>query len=236
MGYGRVWISMERTVTQKRKQGKDGKKNIEGGNPKEADKKLEENKWPCGVCEENVTDDGFECVVCNNWYHAGECTETTSSSEFKNKPYTCKKCLEKSGGRAKKAKADEKVKKKPGRPSQRDRRHSNPCSLEEKNKDRIEKNIQNIESKRKRNINEVVSPGKAEVTLEEKKMKKDGEWTEKKEDGKKKVEEEDKHLSPLKNLFNPLKRLFSSEDKVKKQKEKEEKEKDKEAEREQKKD
>ena len=33
-------------------------------------------------------------------------------------------------------------------------------------------------------------------------MKKDGKWTEKKEDGKKKVEEEDKHLSPLKRIFN----------------------------------
>merc|ERR1712029_926272 len=78
------------------------------------------------------------------------------------------------GGRAKKAKADEKVKKKPGRPSQRDRSHSIQGSLEEhrKNKDRIAKNIQNIESKRKRNINEVVSPGKAEVTLEEKKNEK----------------------------------------------------------------
>ena len=81
---------------------KDGNENIEGGNPKEADTKLEENKWPCGVCGENVTDDGFECVVCNNWYHAGECIETISSSEFGTKPYTCKKCLEKSGGRTKK--------------------------------------------------------------------------------------------------------------------------------------
>ena len=214
---------------------KDGNENIEGGNPKEADKKLEEeNKWPCGVCKENVTDDGFECVVCKNWHHAGECTDTVSSSEFGNKPYTCKKCLEKSGGREKKTKADEKVKKRLGRPPQRDRSYSVPSSLSEdrKNRDRIAKNI---ESRRKRNINEVGSPGKAEVTLEEKKMKKDGEWTEKKEDGKKKVEEEEK-LSPLKNLFNPLKRLFSSEEKGKKQKEKEEKEKDKQTEREQKED
>merc|ERR1712029_134728 len=156
---------------------KDGNENIEGGNPKEADKKLEEkNKWPCGVCEENVTDDGFECAVCNNWYHAGECTETISSSEFENKPYTCKKCLGKSRGKAKKPKANEKVKKRPGRPPQRDRRYSIPSSLLE---DRIEKKL---ESKRKRNIKEVASPGKAEETLEEKKMK----WTEKKEDGKKK--------------------------------------------------
>ena len=46
---------------------KDGNDNIEGGNPKEAEKKLEkENKWPCGVCGEGVTDDGIECVGCNN--------------------------------------------------------------------------------------------------------------------------------------------------------------------------
>merc|ERR1712029_1279164 len=159
---------------------KDGNENIEGGNSKEADKKLEEeNKWRCGVCEENVTDDGIECVVCNNWYHAGECSETLSSSEFGDKPYTCKKCLGKSKGKAKKPKANEKVKKGPGRPPQRDTRYSIPSSLSE---DRIEKKL---ESKRKRNINQVASPGKAEDTLEEKKMKKDGEWTEKKEDGKK---------------------------------------------------
>ena len=51
---------------------KDGNGNIEGGNPKEADKKLEEEKkWPCGVCKECVTDDGIECVVCNKWYRVG---------------------------------------------------------------------------------------------------------------------------------------------------------------------
>merc|ERR1712025_1291220 len=143
-------------------------------------------------------------------------------TDFINKRYTCQKCLEKSEGKARKPKAIEKVKKGPGRP-RRDRSYSIPSSLSE---DRIAKNI---ESRRKRNINEVGSPGKAEVTLEEKKMKKDGEGTEMKEDGKKKVEEEDK-LSPLKNLFNPLKRLFSSEEKGKKQKEKEEKEKDKQTE------
>merc|ERR1712029_1209305 len=138
---------------------------------------------------------------------------TLSSSEFEDKPYTCKKCLGKSRGKAKKPKANEKVKKGPGRPPQRDRRYSIPSSLLE---DRIEKKL---ESKRKRNIKEVASPGKAEETLEEKKMK----WTEKKEDGKKKVEEEDKHLSPLKRTFSPLTRIFSSEEKVKKQKKKKKK-------------
>ena len=91
---------------------KDGNGNIEGGNPKEADKKLEEEKkWPCGVCEENVMDDGIECVVCNKWYHVGECTDTISSSEFRTKPYTCPKCLEKSGGKVKKPKVNGKGKK-----------------------------------------------------------------------------------------------------------------------------
>ena len=75
--------------------------------------------------------------------------------------------LRKKWGRAKKPKADEKVKKRPGRPN-RGRSHSIPSSLSE---DRIAKNI---ESKRKRNIDEVGSPGKAEVTLEEKK-KEEGE-------------------------------------------------------------
>ena len=105
--------------------------------------------------------------------------------------------------------------KKPGRP-RRDRIYSLPSPISEEyliaDQDRI---AEDIGCKIKRKINEVGSPGKAEVTLEEKKMKKDGEWTEKKEDGKKKVEEEDTHLSPLKRIFSPLKRIFSSEEKGK---------------------
>ena len=203
----------------------DGNVNNEGGNSKE--KVEEEKKWPCGVCGEEVTNDGIECVVCNGWYCVGECTETVSATDFINKRYTCQKCLEKSGGKARKPKAIEKVKKGPGRP-RRDRSYSIPSSLSE---DRIAKNI---ESKRKRNIAEVGSPGKAEETLEEKKRKKEREETEKKEGEKKKVEEEDEHLSPMKRLFSPFKRIFSSEEKRKKQKEEKEKEKNKQTEREQK--
>ena len=56
------------------------------GHPKEMDEKLEEEmKWPCGVCEENVTADGLECVVCNKWYHVGECTEIISPNEYRGK-------------------------------------------------------------------------------------------------------------------------------------------------------
>ena len=78
----------------------DGNVNIEGDNSKEANEKVEEEKkWPCGVCEENVTNDGIECVVCNGWYCVGECTDTITSSEFRTKPYTCTKCLEKSLGK-----------------------------------------------------------------------------------------------------------------------------------------
>ena len=80
----------------------DGNVNIEGGNSKE--KVEEEKKWPCGVCGEEVTNDGIECVVCNGWYCVGECTDTITSSEFRTKPYTCTKCLEKKWGKVKKPK------------------------------------------------------------------------------------------------------------------------------------
>ena len=138
--------------------------------------------------------------------------------------------MEKKWGKVKKPKGN----KKPGRP-RRDRIYSLPSPISEEyliaDQDRI---AEDIGCKIKRKIDEVGSPGKAEVTLEEKKMKKDGEWTEKKEDEKKKVEEEDKHLSPMKRLFSPFKRIFSSEEKRKKQKEEKENEKNKQTEREQK--
>ena len=68
------------------------------GHPKEVDEKVEEKKWPCGVCEESVMEDGLECVACNKWYHFGECTDNISPNEYKTKPYTCPKCLEKGWG------------------------------------------------------------------------------------------------------------------------------------------
>ena len=98
------------------------------GHPKEVDEKIEEEiKWPCGVCEESVSVDGLECVACKKWYHFGDCTDNISSNEYTTKPYTCPKCLEKGGDKAKKPKDNLKGKQKVGRP----RRHSIPTYLTE---------------------------------------------------------------------------------------------------------
>ena len=105
------------------------------------------------VSEENVTVDGVECVVCNKWYHVDECTEIISPNEYLSKPYTCPKCIEKSGGKAKKVKDStndsSKIKRKADRP-RRARCNSIPSSL---TKEWVENNINN-----KRNIDEVGSP------------------------------------------------------------------------------
>ena len=163
------------------------------GHPKEVDEKVEEKKWPCGVCEESVTEDGLECVACNKWYHFEECSDDILPHEYENKPYTCSKCLESGGDKAKKPKDNTKGKKKAGRP----RRHSIPSYLTEEdwaaNKDRIAKNIES-KIKSKRNINEVGSPEKTETKLEGKKRKTEGEGTEKKDDEKKVDEEESTRL------------------------------------------
>ena len=96
------------------------------GHPKVIDEKIvEEIKWPCGVCEESVSVDGLECVACKNWYHFGDCTDNISPNEYTTKPYTCPKCLEKGGDKAKKPKDNQKGKKKAGRP----RRQSIPTYL-----------------------------------------------------------------------------------------------------------
>ena len=57
------------------------------GHPKEVDEKIEEEmKWPCGVCEESVTEDGLKYVACNKWYHFGECSDDILPDEYKTKP------------------------------------------------------------------------------------------------------------------------------------------------------
>ena len=82
---------------------------LEGANEKdseEVEEKLEEKlaeemEWPCGICGKNVTEDGIKCVDCKKWCHVEGCTEIISPNEYKSNPYTCPKCSEKSGGKAK---------------------------------------------------------------------------------------------------------------------------------------
>ena len=203
------------------------------GHPGVIDDKLEEDlKWPCGVCGDEVTVDGVKCGSCNKWYHVDECTEIISPNEYLTKLYTCPKCIEKSGGKAKKVKDStndsSKIKRKAGRPK-RARCNSIPSSL---TKEWVENNINN-----KRNIDEVGSPDKTESKAEEKKRKKDGERTEK-VDEKKEEEEVVIHSSPLKSflgetIYNLGASLLGGGGKGKEQEEKEE-EKDKQTEREQK--
>merc|ERR1711874_739820 len=146
-------------------------------------------------------------------------------------PYTCPKCIEKSGGKAKKVKDStndsSKEKRKVGRP-RKARCNSIPSSL---TKEWVENNINN-----KRNIDEVGSAEKTESKAEEKKRKKDGERTEKVDENK---EEEEVviHSSPLKSIlgetiYNFGASLLGGGGKGKEQEEKEEK--DKQTEREQK--
>ena len=204
------------------------------GHPGVIDDKLEEDlKWPCGVCGDEVTVDGVKCGSCNKWYHVDECTEIISPKEYLTKLYTCPKCIEKSGGKAKKVKDSKndssKEKRKAGRPPRRARSNSIPSSL---TKEWVDNNINN-----KRNIDEVGSPDKTESKAEEKKRKKDGERTEK-VDEKEEEKEEATQSSPFKDLgmkmYNYGARIFTgSGGKGKKQEEKEE-EKDKQTKREQK--
>ena len=169
------------------------------GHPKEVDEKVEEKKWPCGVCEESVMEDGLECVTCKKWYHFDECSDDIFPYEYRNKPYTCSKCLERSGDKTRKPKDDTKGRKRAGR----QRRHSVPDYLTGEdwtaNKDKIAKSM-GTKTKSKRNIEEVGSPEKTEKKLEDKKRKKQGEGT-KKKDGKKVEKEEATQSSSWKWLL-----------------------------------
>ena len=188
---------------------------VESANEKEQEKveeKLaEEMEWPCGgICGENVTEDGIECVVCEKWYHV-DCTDVVSPNDYISKPYTCKECSEKDRKKAKKPKDSTRGKGKVGRPKTRERCHSIPNYLTKedwiKNKEWIAKNIE-IKLKNKRNINKVGSPDKTETILEDKKRKKE-EGTEKKED-EKKVDEEVMHSSPLKEKLYGINNYVAS--------------------------
>ena len=123
---------------------------VESANEKEQEKveeKLaEEMEWPCGgICGENVTEDGIECVVCEKWYHV-DYTDAVSPNDYISKPYSCKKCSEKGGGKAKKPKDSAKGKRRVGRPKRRQRSHPIPSYLTKEDwissRDWIAKNIE----------------------------------------------------------------------------------------------
>ena len=105
---------------------------IECANEKDQEKvevKLaEEMEWPCGVCGENVIEDGIECGKCKKWYHV-DCTDVVSPNNYTNKLYSCKKCSERGGGKAKKPKDNAKGNGKVGRPKRRKRSNSIPSYL-----------------------------------------------------------------------------------------------------------
>ena len=88
-------------------------KNTEGHqSPKDVDEEdTAEIKWPCSVCEMNVTDDGLKCVECSLWSHV-DCTEVIDPKEYKSKPFKCPKCAEKCAPKTIKAKDSTTEKKK----------------------------------------------------------------------------------------------------------------------------
>ena len=94
---------------------------------------------------ENVTEDCIKCADCEKWCHIEGCTDVVSPNDFLSKPYSCKKCSEKGGGKAKKSKDSAKGNRKAGRPRKRERSHSIPNYLTVEdwiaNRDRIAKNI-----------------------------------------------------------------------------------------------
>ena len=68
-------------------------------------------EWPCGICGKNVIEDGIKCVECEKWCHVEGYTDVVSPNDYISKPYSCKKCSEKSRGKAKKPKDSSKGKK-----------------------------------------------------------------------------------------------------------------------------
>ena len=103
---------------------------VESANEKDQEKveeKLaEEMEWPCGgICGENVTEDGIECVVCEKWYHV-DCTDVVSPNDYINKPYTCKECPEKDRKKNKKSQGQYKGKGKGWQTKKEAEKPSNP--------------------------------------------------------------------------------------------------------------
>merc|ERR1711962_1872674 len=50
-------------------------------------------KYPCGTCKVDVTDDGIQCQRCKLWFHFGLCSEVDEledyRNEYENKKYKC---------------------------------------------------------------------------------------------------------------------------------------------------
>merc|ERR1712240_717270 len=65
----------------------------DGTNPK---KDQEKEKFPCGTCKVDVTDDGIQCQRCKLWFHFGPCSEVDGledyKKEYKNKKCKCTEC------------------------------------------------------------------------------------------------------------------------------------------------